>query len=123
MIRWPLLLAAIFWVESRDGQVTENTEGAIGPAQIHAGAVSDLNHRYGTSYAHSAFKNATLSRWAVIHYSRMYGAKTEEDVARIWNAGPGGWEKGRGQDYWMKVRKRMKELENVEQQPATEETD
>lgn len=105
MINWPILIIAIMQVESNMNTNAYNAaENAVGPAQIRQICLDDLNRQYCTEYRLSDFRNKALSAWAIIHYGRMYKAKTEEEAARIWNGGPDGAGEPETLKYWLRVK-------------------
>lgn len=104
------LLVAVMMVESGGNPDAYNeSENAVGAYQIRELAVKDINRHYGTDYELEDFYNPILSRWAFLHYGRMYGAKTSEEYARIWNGGPNGNQKSSTKKYWKKVQHHLKE--------------
>jgi len=110
-MNWALLIAAIFAVESGgEASAFNEAERAVGPAQIRQCAVDDLNREYGTGYKLEQFYNKKLSRWAVVHYTRMYGADSYEEAARIWVAGPDGPEQKCSLKYWKKIENKLEQL-------------
>lgn len=71
---------------------------AYGYLQIRQPVCDDINLHYGTAYrAQDCLGNRELSIWICEHYVDMYAREeilgrkpTDEDMARIWNAGPKG---------------------------------
>lgn len=99
------LMEAMAAVESGgDPHVYNPEEEAVGLMQIRQCVVDDLNRKHGTNYDLDDFYSTTLSRWAVFEYGKMYGAKTAEEFARIWNGGPNGMEKESTKRYWERVK-------------------
>jgi len=93
------LLVAMMMIESNgDVSAWNASEGAFGPYQIR---------HYGTSYEIGDFRSVALSRWAVVHYGRMYGATTPEAIARVWNGGPKGASRRATLGYWKRVKGAM----------------
>jgi hypothetical protein len=111
-MNWIALLAAVALVETGNQDLLNTKEGAVGHLQIRQIAVDDLNRYYGTQYKLNDFHDLKLSRWAFIHYGRMYGAKTPEQYARIWNGGPRGNRKKSTISYWERVEALMKKHES-----------
>lgn len=106
-----VLLIAMSLQESNGGRNTKNDEGAVGEYQIRQACVDDLNSHYGTDYELKDFESRALARWAVLHYGRMYGAETPEEIARIWNGGPSGMSKHCTLKYWEAVQAKMESLQ------------
>jgi len=102
------LLVAISLQESGGGVNRWNPkERAVGEYQIRQLAVDDLNRHYGKDYKLEDFENRALARWAVLHYGKMYGAETPEEISRIWNGGPRGMKKRSTIKYWNEVQEKM----------------
>lgn len=90
---------------------------AYGCLQIRQPAVDDINRTCSTRYkAQDCLGNRELAIWMFHQYAGIYATSrrlgrmvTNEDRARIWNAGPAGWKKdGSRRDalatmYWKKV--------------------
>lgn len=104
------LLLAMSLQESNGGRNVKNDEGAVGEYQIRQACVDDLNYYYKTQYRLEDFENRYLARWAVLHYGKMYGAQTCEEIARIWNGGPNGMSKESTLRYWNEVREKMDKI-------------
>jgi len=106
MINWTILFVAVAMIESSGNPDAVNqNENAVGIFQIRQCAIDDLNRHYGTDYKLHQFKgNTHLSKWAFIHYGRMYGAESEEEFCRIWNGGPNGMKKKATERYWNKIK-------------------
>ena len=105
-----LLFSAIVAVES-GGDVNAVGDGgrAVGPAQIWAITVTDVNRIYGTRYTLADRRDlgasAEIFRLYTDHYGKRYGLPiTDETRARIWNGGPNGPRNPRTLKYWQKVR-------------------
>lgn len=105
-----LLFSAIVAVES-GGDVNAVGDGgkAVGPAQIWAVTVQDVNRIYGTRYTladrRHLDRSAEIFRLYTDHYGKRYGYPiTDETRARIWNGGPNGPRNPRTLKYWSKVR-------------------
>ena len=107
---WPSFLEALEEVEAprteEQAQAAIEREGAYGVLQIRQPALDDVNRKYGTSVTLEQVQGSrTLSRWACVHYLRMYGADTDyETAARTWNGGPRGPTKEATLAYWHRVR-------------------
>ncbi len=109
------LVAALIRVESsgRDNAVGDNGK-ALGPLQIHAAMVEDVNRIYGTSYKHKDMFIRAKAVDVCHKYLAFYGSEkrlgrspTSQDYARIWNGGPAGWRRKATEGYWQKVRKHL----------------
>lgn len=108
-----LLIMALIQVESgnRDDIIGDNGK-AYGCLQIHAGYVQDVAHHSGIPYAHEDAFNRDLAIDIFKIYMSIYANKyrlqrepTFEDIARIHNGGPDGWQKDSTKLYWKKVKK------------------
>ena len=108
-----LLIMALIQVESgnRDDIIGDNGK-AYGCLQIHAGYVQDVAHHSGIPYAHEDAFNRDLAIDIFKIYMGIYANKyrlqrepTFEDIARIHNGGPDGWQKDSTKPYWEKVKK------------------
>jgi len=104
---------ALIQVESgnRDDIIGDNGK-AYGCLQIHAGYVQDVAHHSGIPYAHEDAFNRDLAIDIFKIYMGIYANKyrlqrepTFEDIARIHNGGPDGWQKDSTKLYWEKVKK------------------
>jgi len=83
---------------------------AKGVLQIHKGAISDVNRRFGTSYTHDEMfveecAEEVFELYMIIgqeYFCKRYGRDmTEEDVVRGWNGGIyNGWRNKRTLKYW-----------------------
>lgn len=109
------LVKALIQVESsgRD-HVTGDGGAAVGPLQIHAAMVADVNSLYGTTYTHRDMFNRKKAVDVCLKYLAYYGSAkrlgrqpTLEDHARIWNGGPSGWKRKATEGYWAKVRRHL----------------
>lgn len=114
-----ILIAAIMLVESSGGRDTRNGDGgrAVGPLQIHASVVRDVNRIAGTRYTHAQMRDPAIARDVfrryVSHYAtpaRLGRPVTDQDIARIWNGGPQGWRKPATRAYWRRVQHAMNDL-------------
>lgn len=84
---------------------------AYGPLQIRQPCLDDVNKWNGTRYkASDMLGNRPLSIWVFNAYLRIYATQkrlgrpvTDEDRARIWNGGPGGWKSAATVAYWTKA--------------------
>lgn len=114
------LTQALIQVESRgnDHAVGDKhlADKAYGVLQIRKPCLDDVNSRYGTKHSpQDMLGNRSLSVWVCQKYLEMYATPkrlgrvpTDEDKARIWNGGPGGWRKTSTTQYWTKVQKELR---------------
>jgi hypothetical protein len=116
------LIEAIIQVESGGylNAIGDNhlEDKAFGPIQIRRKYIEDVNKANGTSYkAEDMLGNKELSIWAFKEYMKLYGHKTNEDMAKAHNGG-GGWKKLYGKSgyekytqnldtYWGKVQREL----------------
>ena len=110
-----VLLAAVMMTETGGRNITGDGGRAVGPLQVHAGAVADVNRAFKTTYRHAdmgdlekAAKVFDCYLWLYATPQRIGRAVTNEDRARIWNGGPQGWRRKATEGYWAKVRGWMK---------------
>ncbi len=95
------LAALIIGIESGGNNMAVGDGGrSIGPLQIQAAVVADVNRRFKTSFTHAGMTNradavAVFDRylWIYAQPQRIGRDVTDEDRARIWNGGPNGWRK------------------------------
>jgi hypothetical protein len=107
-----ILAAAMILVESGGNDRAVGDGGrAIGPLQIHAGILLDVNRRFGTRFTHRGMTNradavAVMDRylWMYAQPGRLGRPVTSADRARIWNGGPNGWRKASTVGYAERVR-------------------
>ena len=84
---------------------------AYGCLQVRQPCVDDVNQRYGTHIkAEDCLGNRELSIWVCKAYISMYATEkrlghtpTLQDMARIWNGGPNGWQSSKTLGYWADV--------------------
>ena len=109
------LINALIQTESsgRDNVVGDGG-AAIGPLQIHAGVVTDVNRIYKTKYTHKDMYVRENAIDVCTKYLTYYGSEkrlgrppTNEDLARIWNGGPNGYKKKATAKYWIRVQKHL----------------
>lgn len=115
------LINALIEVESGgdDGAIGDRhlKHMAYGCLQIRKPCVDDVNRVHGTDYrSEDCLYNRELSVWICERYIALYATEkrlgrkpTDEDRARIWNGGPNGYKKKSTENYWLKVKKQMKE--------------
>lgn len=104
------LLAALIAVESggNDRAIGDNGR-AIGPLQIHAAVVEDVNRIHGTRYTHAQMHDrAKAARVCVLYIEHYAPGASPEMQARVWNGGPRGSQRTSTVGYWVRVRKAMK---------------
>mgnify|MGYP003349418611 CR=1 FL=1 len=107
-----ILAALLMQVETGNRPIVGDNGRAIGPLQVHAGAVQDVNRAFGTSYKHRdmmdrAAATAVLDRylWIYAQPKRLGRPVTDSDRARIWNGGPDGWRRAATLAYAERVRR------------------
>lgn len=118
MIEIPsLLIFAIMWQESGvtsldpyhcgDPYILGDKGYAYGLMQIHQCVIDDVNRVYKTSYAHTDAFDRELAIEIFKLYITIYATEqrlgheaTPQDMARIWNGGPDGWQKDSTLEYW-----------------------
>lgn len=94
-----ILAAALIAIESGGNNQAVGDHGrAVGPLQVHAAVVVDVNRAFHAHYEHRRMTNraeavAVLDRylWLYAQPARIGRPVTDEDRARIWNGGPDGW--------------------------------
>ena len=110
-------IAALIAVESggNDHAIGDNGQ-AVGCLQIHPAVVEDVNQwAYKPTYFYLGDRmdrgcsirilDAYLKRYAT--KERLRREPSLEDLARIWNGGPDGYQKPATRGYWIKVRAAM----------------
>lgn len=106
------LICAIWMVES-SGKLNppENSEDAVGPLQIREICLRDVNESYGMKISHDSCKDISMAALVFRLYIAKYATEkrlghepTNEDIARIWNGGPNGWNKVSTEKYWASVK-------------------
>lgn len=104
------LIAAIRSVESggNDRAIGDNGK-ARGPYQVHLGAWKDATAFGGVTWSYDLAFSETHARQVMKWYWQRYGAKTDEERARLWNGGPKWKSKRWATDgYWKKVADRLR---------------
>ncbi len=111
------LIAALIEVESNgnDHAIGDKhmKDRAFGCLQLRKPCVDDVNQRLGTKYRpEDMLGNRSLSVQVCRTYLERYATQKAlgrepslEDMARIWNGGPGGCRKQSTLGYWSKVQK------------------
>lgn len=109
-----LILALILVESSGDNNAIGDNGKAFGSLQIHQICIDDVNRIYKTNYSHQdAFdrqKSIRICELYLSHYAtekRLNRKVTDQDRARIWNAGPRGYKKENSKPYWKKVKKAL----------------
>ena len=103
------LLAAIIAIESGGNDYARGRHGEVGPLQVRASVVRDVNRIYRTRYTLQQMTNRAAACDVFERYMRIYATRcalgrpvTDYDRARIWHRGPGGWRTDRS-DYAQRV--------------------
>ncbi len=87
---------------------------SFGILQIRQIAIDDVNHVYGTTYFHQDAFNVTCAEEIFDLYITIWANKLEkrhgreatiEDIVRIWNGGPRGYQKKATIQYYNKYKK------------------
>lgn len=108
------IFSAIAAVESNFNPMAVNhSEKAVGMLQVRPICLKDVNNFYGTNYSHDEMYNPIKAAHVFILYTKMYGAETYEEMARIWNGGPKGMRKKSTLRYWSKVKRKLNNLSHV----------
>jgi len=112
------LIAILIQIESGGNDLAVGDDGkALGCLQIHEAYVKDVNKIWGTDYKHTDAFDRKLATEMFIFYTSWYAIKMEdktgrkttfEDLARIHNGGPNGWQKESTKPYWNKVKQYLK---------------
>jgi hypothetical protein len=119
----PYLLPAIIWQESNgDDNAVGDNGNAYGCLQIWQSYMSDV---YKWRSAKECLGNRKLSIDVFQKYMARYATEkrlgrpvTDQDIARIHNAGPDGWKKDIALPYWWSVQAKMKKLEAGQVEPT-----
>ena len=106
----PALALAIAKNESGFNPNTVGPTGDYGVMQLTAPALADINQALGTNYSLSDNNvrfDPELNIRLGMTYLRLtrdrYGASTPEEMARMYNGGPGGARKSATEEYWRRV--------------------
>jgi len=94
-----ILAAALILIETGGNDRAVGDHGkALGPLQIHAEVVADVNRAFRAHYEHRRMTNRAEAVQVLDRYLALYATPqrigrgvTNEDRARIWNGGPDGW--------------------------------
>lgn len=103
-------LFILIQVESGGNNYAVGAHGELGALQISEAVIQDVNRIYGVYYIHADAYNREASIEIATKYLNYYASKerlgrepTWEDLARIWNGGPNGYQKNSTIKYWQKV--------------------
>jgi len=106
-----LLVAAAMQESHGHSRAINAREQAFGILQVRQAALTDINRHYHTRYVLTDFlgeEGVAKSLRAFELYGKMYGAKTPEEYARIWNGGPRGMRKRATLAYWRGIQRWMR---------------
>ena len=113
-----ILASILMQVETGNRPLIGDNGRAIGPLQVHAAAVADVNRAFGTTYKHRDMMDrdaavAVFDRylWLYAQPRRLGRPVTDEDRARIWNGGPNGWKRKATLGYAAKYRKEARRIQ------------
>lgn len=119
-----ILIPALMAVESGGDIDAVGDDGkAVGCLQIHECVIRDVNRIYKTRYVSEDRLSYERSVEICEHYLQYYGYALEEnhhrgvgleDLARIWNGGPRGYQKASTLGYWKKVESELERLKESE---------
>ena len=106
------LFDAIVEVESRGNPHAVGDGGkAHGLAQAWRGAWQDGCKALGVHWDYATGVRDPRKCSKIFYaYTSLYGAKTDQQRARIWNGGPGGDRRKSTLAYWGKVRRAMRRM-------------
>lgn len=116
------LILALILVESGGDDAARGDRGlALGCLQITPRVIEDVNRVYGTRYRRADCLDRQRSIEICERYLSHWGSKlprvpTAEDLARIWNGGPQGWNRRATDPYWIKVRQVLPTSESAERE-------
>lgn len=111
-----LLLPALIAVESGGDWSKVGAAGERGGLQITTACIEDVNRVYGTTFTTEDAWEPAQAKAICVAYLTHWGNElrkkegrdpTLEDLARIWNKGPRGYQDPRSVPYWRKVRQRL----------------
>jgi len=112
------LIPILCQIESGNYHMAVGDNGeAIGVLQIHKCVVDDVNRVYGKNFSYDDRMYVSASKLICLLYIGYWGRKyyenygkepTMETYAKIWNAGPRGYEKQKAEKYWEKVKELLK---------------
>ena len=118
-VQYTDLVNAMIWVESKgNDSAYHKGERAAGCLQIRPIMVKEVNRILTLKGSDKIY---TLEdRWSRAKSIQMFNIVsnyyhpngTYEEIARCWNGGPQGLQKGQTKKYWNKVQKRLKHNEN-----------
>ena len=104
-------LPLIKYQESRGNpKPKDGTHGEVGVYQIRQCVVDDVNQKYGTQYTLADCRDEEKAETIAINYLYMWGekkgAKTIEELCRIFNGGPNGNKVKATVTYWKDIAQR-----------------
>jgi len=102
------LIEILIEVESEGKNFIGDQGRAFGCLQIHECAIVDVNRHFGTDYEHlQVLHNSVLSKEICRKYWDIYASKdaSYEELARLWNGGPGWRNDPKTMVYWDKVKR------------------
>jgi hypothetical protein len=92
---------------------------SFGILQIQKGVILDINRKFGTDYTHQDAFEVNCAEEIFELYIQMYTDKlekrearaaTEEDIVRIWNGGPRGYQRSSTLGYLVKYKETKEKL-------------
>jgi len=96
------------WLAESGGQISPpdgDSGAAVGPLQIHQGAIDDVNKYYGTEYKLEDVREIGPAREVARLYITLWMDRYKEEIAaRVFNGGPRGWRKKATDEYWRDVK-------------------
>jgi len=111
------LLDKIWAVESSRQLNPPDGDGgaAIGPLQIHADVLIDVNGKYGTNYTCADLRNIETAKTIARLYISMWMERHKAEIAcRIFSGGPRGWNTASTDRYWQKIKNQNAKSKNEE---------
>lgn len=107
-----LLISALIRVESGGNDHAVGKAGEVGCLQITPAVVEDVNRiqkaiHFTLEDRENRDRSVLMCRIFIEHYAteeRLGHEPTVQDMARIWNCGPRGWQRDESLPYWRKVK-------------------
>lgn len=102
------LIDVLIEAESEGKNFIGDQGRAFGCLQIHKCALIDVNRHFETDYEHlQVLHNTTISRDVCRKYWQIYASEdaSYEELARLWNGGPGWRNNPKTIRYWEKVKR------------------